>query len=764
MFSKEDLRKSAPKTNSFVKLGTNQPEVATDVKAKERNKYLPVHLQEVRDEHGRKRLHGAFTGGYSAGYYNSVGSSEGWEPSEFKSSRNDRKKHQQSIEDFMDEDDKEEFGFNRITASKQFDRGFIESEVLKRKEAIHKSVKDSDNLGDIGQFTERIIDDLFLPTEDTIGYRLMRQMGWKEGQGLGPRQKRNIPDADGLDIYADNHLFAPKHVDIKATAAKNNTFGLGFDPHSNLSGSSAIAKPVAKTQSDKKSAGFSVGIFEDDDDYEVYSSTVANTSQFLVEDEEEAPVVVSVETNKRKNVHNISKPSSLGCIPGFHVYSQPVVIQPKFEAPQPPFGFEPKCPFIDRYEQGLKGKARQPWYQPNLTADQRRDILGEEALKGPTRSVFSYISVKDQDRLQAIIDKTSKTKHESQKEPDAPVEQPTVSKDVAAAALKGFMPFGNDLPKQERYKRFLQVKAGLETATVVTPTTMSSREASHEVIEFTKAALIYRPLSGMMATRFISAKDQTGVKHLSEPVQVEVKPSQERLKRTVEEWIPDRLICKRFNVPFPFHGDKKDLVGSAKMVDETKQVLNQDVMNQLMLERDKQFGSTKDAPADLIEKPSVEAEEIPLSEEVLEERPPMDLFKTIFASSDDEEEAEPPSEKPAFRPVFRSKADRASSTVLPKPDTKVEANKQIDEPIRKRRQSVTSSGSSSNESSSDAEKQVKSFTDSNGFIMEIEVLSDKKAKKKHKKHSLHKSKKKHKKHSSDKKKKKKKNRSNENLT
>jgi len=47
-------------------------------------------VQEVTDEEGRRRFHGAFTGGYSAGYYNTVGSKEGWEPKAFKSSRDDR--------------------------------------------------------------------------------------------------------------------------------------------------------------------------------------------------------------------------------------------------------------------------------------------------------------------------------------------------------------------------------------------------------------------------------------------------------------------------------------------------------------------------------------------------------------------------------------------------------------------------------------------------------------------------------------------------
>ena len=47
-------------------------------------------LQEVTDAEGRRRFHGAFTGGYSAGFYNTVGSLEGWQPQTFKSSRDKR--------------------------------------------------------------------------------------------------------------------------------------------------------------------------------------------------------------------------------------------------------------------------------------------------------------------------------------------------------------------------------------------------------------------------------------------------------------------------------------------------------------------------------------------------------------------------------------------------------------------------------------------------------------------------------------------------
>lgn len=59
----------------------------------------------ARDKQGRRRFHGAFTGGFSAGFFNSVGSLEGWTPSQFKSSRGDKAQpFKQTAEDFMDEE------------------------------------------------------------------------------------------------------------------------------------------------------------------------------------------------------------------------------------------------------------------------------------------------------------------------------------------------------------------------------------------------------------------------------------------------------------------------------------------------------------------------------------------------------------------------------------------------------------------------------------------------------------------------------------
>lgn len=49
----------------FVLYGTPLP--ALDGKTRDDGSYVPVWKQDATDEQGRKRFHGAFTGGFSAG-------------------------------------------------------------------------------------------------------------------------------------------------------------------------------------------------------------------------------------------------------------------------------------------------------------------------------------------------------------------------------------------------------------------------------------------------------------------------------------------------------------------------------------------------------------------------------------------------------------------------------------------------------------------------------------------------------------------------
>lgn len=66
---------------------------------------MTVEDQVAKDKYGRRRFHGAFTGGFSAGFFNTVGSLEGWKPSQFKSSRQVKAQSQvQKAEDYMDDE------------------------------------------------------------------------------------------------------------------------------------------------------------------------------------------------------------------------------------------------------------------------------------------------------------------------------------------------------------------------------------------------------------------------------------------------------------------------------------------------------------------------------------------------------------------------------------------------------------------------------------------------------------------------------------
>lgn len=61
--SNSQKRSRAAAHSAYVSLGTQLPDEAGDDGA-----FVPVWKQTVTDDRGRRRLHGAFTGGFSAGW------------------------------------------------------------------------------------------------------------------------------------------------------------------------------------------------------------------------------------------------------------------------------------------------------------------------------------------------------------------------------------------------------------------------------------------------------------------------------------------------------------------------------------------------------------------------------------------------------------------------------------------------------------------------------------------------------------------------
>lgn len=169
-------------------------------------KFQHLHEQQVHDAQGRRRFHGAFTGGFSAGYYNTAGSEEGWAPSEWRSSRGDRSQRPaQRPEDFMDEEDlAEQRGSQALVTQAGFSRAAAGRSAAAAEPAVAEA---SEQLGEA-------LAGLLVPArphEESIGFQMLRQMGWRDGFGVGARERRvprrrkpvgaQPPSRDGRKVY-----------------------------------------------------------------------------------------------------------------------------------------------------------------------------------------------------------------------------------------------------------------------------------------------------------------------------------------------------------------------------------------------------------------------------------------------------------------------------------------------------------------------------------------------------------------------------------
>lgn len=81
--------------------------------------------------------------------------------------------------------------------------------------------------------------DILKTTGDTMGIKLLRKMGWRDGQGIGPRVRRpaRFDEEEDPKGHRDQstHLFAPENSAMIAFVKKNDRKGLGFEGEGRLS-------------------------------------------------------------------------------------------------------------------------------------------------------------------------------------------------------------------------------------------------------------------------------------------------------------------------------------------------------------------------------------------------------------------------------------------------------------------------------------------------------------------------------------------------
>ncbi|KAI4735351.1 DUF1604 domain protein [Aureobasidium sp. EXF-12298] len=673
----------------FALFGTPLPPLDSD--SRDDGSYVPVWKQDARDEQGRKRFHGAFTGGYSAGYFNTVGSKEGWAPSTFTSSRTNRRKDAQLAkpEDFMDDED-------RAAAA--------EAQKLQTQD-------DFAGLGSTthDQMRRGHMSDLFRPAGETIGMKLLQKMGWRQGQGVGPKVRRQARTDDAAASTPGNetHLFAPENSRMVAFNRKKDRFGLGYSAGERLGQLRVTAQqdnededdaePLGRSIKPKtkaKRTGFGVGVLNDtgSDEEDPYDMGPKISYNRIIGGDRKKKKGGILATNANPSLKGLKAPTFLskklgqknsngfrkchdGRLPldGFVLASSLILNSQgnKHPPPEVPEGWEPKTATTvantdPSSHQSTADAARASTMDPA----KRAAALGEQQLPG--KSIFDFMSKEARDKLVTATGRLNlpiargEAAPEGWQRSDADKQRslwdlvPKLDSTVAASALQrgtsGWMPYAEDEAKRARYRSFLESCSGQRDALPERVKGSTIDEWTKEMREFAQAAEVFKPISGLMASRFTSSSSaprlatDTAPSSSERPTKSE-DPAEAAAKigmfgpmtRTRVQFYPTRLLCKRFNVKAPAHADPGNgpTGDSGVVVDSRLDVVSQNKMDQMMREtwsRPTNASAESNVTSAESVQPQVKPQvNVEVNEAIEAERPGDDVFKAIFGSDSEDE-------------------------------------------------------------------------------------------------------------------------------
>lgn len=513
-----------------------------------------------------------------------------------------------------------------------------------------KKLQTTDSFAGLGTSAEDVrrntsVMDILKTTGETMGVKLLKKMGWREGQGIGPkvRRKAEVDEKDdpggGGDLDHEMHLFAPEDSKMISFIRKTDRKGLGFEGEGHLDeaglngskpgprgdedvdelGVGTIprnSKPTVKKPQAR--GGFGVGILNDNgsDDEDPYSMGPKVLYNRVVgsDKKKKRPGIIKPSANPllnhkpvfiSKKVASSKAPANFrrchdGRLPldGFVLASDPdlssTVLQTgKYSPPKVPEGWKStKTPIgapattsnpTDYRSTADVAKASK------LSPKSRAALLGETALPG--KSVFDYLTPNARSRIatasnnQHLPPALSEASTHSSAPKSVQSLVPALSPETALTALgrgtAGWMPYAEDLSKRARYRLFLEIRAGLRPEGTIPekPPGFSTDDWVKEMQEFAHAAQIFKPMTGMMATRFTSSssapklasdapdevsatgevKSDEGL--LRKPEEKAKDPREEAARlgmygpmtREIKEFYPTRLLCKRFNIRPPAH-------------------------------------------------------------------------------------------------------------------------------------------------------------------------------------------------------------------
>lgn len=353
--------------------------------------------------------------------------------------------------------------------------------------------------------------DLLTPAvQNTMGVKLLKKMGWKEGQGIGPKTRALI--AEGCEgegeeedsaVGGRTYLLAPGNSVLVTFNKKTDSRGMGYVGDGTLRQQGDWREEeesklehllTAKPKKQSVRGGFGVGILnddgeEDDDPYEIRPKIAYNrviggdkpkkSAKPMVK-KAAKHVFVSKKAIKAKSSVNLQKCHD-GRFPldGFILSLGPFQSQDGwYPPPEVPADWVPSGPSESKSNKDQQKQSSQqiPPVRPGqsvvlkLDPRARGSMLGETPLPG--KSVFDFMTPAARERIasvtgnknlpQALGEAPSSTFSPSNPSSLADL-VPRLDKGVALGALRGgFMPYSDDPDKKTRYRTFLEVQAGLK--------------------------------------------------------------------------------------------------------------------------------------------------------------------------------------------------------------------------------------------------------------------------------------------------------------
>ncbi|KAH3746146.1 glucose-6-phosphatase 2 [Pelomyxa schiedti] len=517
---------------------------------------------------------------------------------------------------------------------------------------------------------------------------------------------------DGVNAHVYGKLLAERNTPIIELAQKNNFYGIGFDPCTasaefkemqqlrlQAETASGTRLSMSSVMGSTSSTNFGLSALEEPDDIDVFANE--NLSNYDIE-----------LTEKPKSHHhhhhhrNTPTPAApppkiqridtgLCKVKGFVIAYRSSTRPKHFPPPTVPKDFQPFHVFPN--DPSCTTAAENEKFKM-VTPQERANLLGERMLPASAGSVFQYLSGEDRQRLANMTGKTIPGPFEVVKpQTDTPASPPstaptsalpptttqihTQSKPSAATAI--VLPsyilnapikqlYLADTAKQSRYEHFIRQQKG-ELNPNILPKGISEWEWEQEKQHFVRDSIVFKPVMGVMADRFVTSDDlfikPTSVKTVAidAPIPVSLKSNVElqqedaarmkmfgRLTRTEDEWTPESLLCKRLNVPNPKPGSKsgnkyqkqKGKLDEAAGFDFASAPTQQHVDNRASVELLKPEKPPLPTEEELLASVAAPIEDIAIDPEPeSDNRPAFDLFKEIFENTEDQAAAAEADEK-----------------------------------------------------------------------------------------------------------------------